>query len=145
MTGNNILNPRPLFQDDPDKLEEGIQRMKMGGTSAGIVVDVTKTGITINGYYRGFNDRAVYYANVRDSVEIPWDELEKVRKATKKKEKPKRKTKKEQALEPDNIDKPSKKYLESLPVVTINKAKYYLDTERRQRRPYDRPHIIYNY
>lgn len=143
MSENFIGNPRPLFQDDPSKIEEGTHRLKLGGSTAGIVIDVTELGMTINGYYRGFNDKEVFYANVGDSVEIHWDELKKVIDATKKK--PQRKTKKEKALEPDEIDKPSKEYLKSLPVVTINKAKYYLDAEHRQRRPYERPHIVYNY
>jgi len=143
MEDGYISSPRPFFKDDPEKIEESKSRLKMGGTSAGIVVDVTETGLTVNGYYQSFNNREVYYACVSDCVEISWDELEKIRKNAGTKTKRKKVARK--TLEPDLVEKPTEEYLESLPIVTINKKKYYLDVELRQRRPCDRPERVFNY
>ena len=138
-----ISSPRPIFKDDPEQLEDTTQRLKLGGTSAGIVIDVTATGLTINGYYQSFNNKETYYGCVGDCVEIGWDELEKIRKGAT--AKPKKKKAKQKVLEPDLVEKPSEEYLDSLPIVTINKKKYYLDSELRQRRPCDRPERVFNY
>jgi hypothetical protein len=143
MRDDYISSPRPMFEDEPADLKRGVHRLKMGSTSAGIVLDVTKKGITVNGYYRSFSNAESVFACVREPVEITWEELEKVRLAASKRKRKAKAGKK--TIEPTAIDTPSKKYLESLPVVTINSKKYYLDTELRQRRPVDNPSKMFNY
>ena len=137
-----IASPRPIFEDNPNSLKKGVQRLKIGGTSAGIVLDVSKKGITVNGYYQSMRNKEIFYACVREPVEIAWEELEKIKKMASQKSSRKKASKK---LEPDKIDKPDKKYLDGLPVVTINKKKYYLDAELRQRRPVDTPERVFGY
>lgn len=138
----HISSPRSIFKDDENSLKKGVHRLKMGGTSAGVILDVTKKGITLNGYFQK-SDANTLFSCVREPVEIPWEELDKLRVLVNKRKKRKTKTKK--TLEPSAIDKPTKKYLDGLPVVTINKTKYYLDAELRQRRPFDKPESVYNY
>jgi len=113
----------------------------MGGTSAGVVMDVTKKGLSINGYYCGNTSREVKYANVRDPVFVSWEDLEKARAAVLR---PKRK-RTAKAITPDRIDEPDKKYLEGLPQVTINGAKYYIDADRRERRAVKNPKQVFKF
>ena len=137
-----IASPRSIFKDKPDDVKKGVQRLKLGSTSAGIVLDISKKGITINGYYQSSTNEGTFYACVREPVEIAWEEFEKLRQIAS--ERKKRKASKK-IFEPDKIDKPDKKYLDKLPVVTINKKLYYLDAELRQRRPVDKPENVFNY
>lgn len=137
-----ISSPRPMFEDT--LLRKGVQRMKLGSTTAGVVLDVSKKGLTINGYYQSNITEGLFYACVREPVEITWEELEKVRKEANRR-KPRKKKASKKTLDPTKIDKASKKYLDELPVVTINHKKYYLDTKLRERRPVDKPEQVYNY
>ncbi len=136
----HIIGPRSLFKEDEKSLKKGVHRLKLGGTSAGVILDVSKRGITLNGYFQG-SDSDTIFACVREPVEIPWEELDKLRTMVNQK---KKRTKKK-TLEPNDVDKPTKKYLDKLPVVTINQTKYYLDAELRQRRPVSNPDNVYNY
>lgn len=136
----HISGPRSIFKDDEASLKKGVHRLKLGGTTSGVVLDVSKKGITLNGYYQSF-DSETFFACVREPVEILWEELDKIRiEVNKRKKRTKKKT-----LEPSKVDKPTKKYLDKLPVVTINQKKYYLDAELRQRRPISDPESVYNY
>jgi len=137
-----IASPRPIF-GDPAEPKKGTQRLKLGSTSSGVIIDVTEKGITVNGYYQSFNNKDTFYTCVREPVEITWKELGKVKKLAI--DSKKRKKSKKEILKPNKIDKPSEEYLDSLPLVTINKKKYYLDTKLRQRRPADNPEIVFNY
>jgi len=110
----------------------------MGGTTAGIVMDLSKEGIQISGYYRSQHSEDVVYANIREPVFIPWDEFEKARDIAMNPNRAK-------GLEPDKIDEPDEKYLETLPKVTLNGAKYYIDAERKERRPVKNPKQVFKF
>ena len=136
LTGGQMSNPRPFYKSND--LPKNVKRFSMGGSTAGIVMDLSKEGIQISGYYRSqYNDETLY-ANVREPVFIPWDEFEKARDIAMNPNRPK-------GLEPDKIDEPDEKYLESLPKVTLNGVKYYIDAERKERRPVKTPKQVYKF
>jgi len=141
-----IAGPRPLFED-PEEPKKGVQRLKLGGTSSGVVIDVSEDGITVNGHYQSFNNEGTFYSCVRAPVEITWGELEKIRQKaiSDGKSKTKKKKVQKEALIPDKIDEPSEEYLKSLPIVTINQKRYYLDTELRHRRAVNNPKMVFKY
>lgn len=134
-----ISSPRPLFKDG--EINKGIKRLKMGGTTAGVVLDISRKGISVNGYYEGFSSDTKY-ACVRDPVEISWQEFEKMKKSVfaEKKSMSKKKT-----IEPSRTDKPDSEYLESLPIVTINGSKYYIDASEKERRPVKSPEQVFKF
>ena len=137
-----ISAPRPRW--DPDEtIETPTKRIiTIGSNNGGIVVRVTKEGVEFNGYYAGLID-ARKYANVRDFIKVSWDDFDKLR-ADVFRKKPLQKEK--VIRDPDFIDgKPDEKYLESLPKVTLNGRKYYIDVERQERRPVDRPEEVFNF
>jgi len=131
-----MSNPRPLYKNDD--VTKGVKRFSMGGTSAGVVMDISKEGILINGYYKSPNANNVVYANVREPVFISWDEFEKVKDSVlnpgRRKE-----------LEPDRVDNPDDEYLKTLPKVTINGAMYYIDGDRRERRSVKNPSQVFKF
>ena len=129
-----IKIPRPLFIDDTTALKN-IKRLFMGSGSNGIIFDVTKKGIKVNGYYKDYNED-IKYANLRKPVFIAWEELDKI---------------KQEVMSPNKdipsfIDKsPDDKYLATLPIVHINDRKYYIDSIRRERRLVGRPQNVYKF
>jgi len=132
-----IATPRPMF----DKTETLGTTFTIGGSTAGIVVRITKKGIEFNGYYASLTERAKY-ANMREFSLIEWEEIDKIRADIfEKKERPK----KRKAEVCAKIDKPDKEYLEKLPVVTLNGKKYYIDMERKERRSVDNPEKVFNF
>lgn len=137
---DEIMSPRPLF-DETLKPRTGkrFERMELGTKWAGALLDITRKGIEINGYYRMSSDGPLY-SLLRDSIFVPWDELEKVRKLVMK---PvvKRKTKKKEEYQDFDLDLA---YLESLPKVELNGVYYYIDMARRERRMVDKPNIVTN-
>jgi len=139
-----ISSPRPMASELADP-KEGVQRLNLGSKSGGIVIDVSEDGITINGYYQSFTNENTFFNCVRTPAEITWEELEKVRKTAISCKKAKTGKKVRKTLEPDKIDEPSEEYLDGLPIVTINRKKYYLDTELRHRRPTENPKTVYKY
>jgi len=148
-SGDSLSLPRPKFNKKEDDLRKGTKRLKLGGRISGIIIDVTKKGITIDGYYKNL-DKGRYsedtmFACIREPVEIEWDELEKLRKMVHSTKKKKERDLKPYGIAPYKVDKPSKKHLESLPIVTINNKKYYIDAENRLRRPVDTPEKAYKY
>ena len=128
-----MSNPRPLYK--ADEIAKNVKRFSMGGTSAGVIMDATKEGILINGYYRSQHNDDVIYANVREPVFISWQEFAKI-KAT---------VLNPKGLEPDRIDSPNEEYLKQLPKVTINGTKYYIDGERRERRSVKNPSQVFTF
>ncbi len=143
--GNNIGGPRPIFKDKEDSLKPDVRRMKMGGKTSGVILDADKKGIKVNGYYNALSDRDVIYACTREPIELDWEELEKLRKIVHSTNKPKKRKLKDYGVAPYKIDKPSEEYLDSLPIVTLNNQKYYMDVENRIRRPTDKPDRAYSY
>ena len=141
MEDRYISSPRPLWKD-----EEGETRtrriMTLGSITGGIVVKVTKKGVFFNGYYAGLQEPKKY-ANMMEFVFVAWDDFDKMREAVFRR---KPVTKKVVVRDPDFIDdKPDQKYLDTLPKVTLNGKKYYIDMDRQERRPVDNPGQVFNF
>ena len=152
MDSNNIMSPRPFFDMDEEP-GKGVVRIKLGSKSNGIFIDITKNGITFNGYYKGRATQEKRYACLLRPAEIKWDDLEKMKQNAVEASKPKRR-KKETAKKKytkqkcaAHYDDPNfdKKYLETLPKVTLNNEKFYIDTEKKERRPVSDPTKVYKY
>lgn len=151
-TGDSIPSPKPLFSKEllEKDLKRGVRRILLGSKVNGICIDVSPDGLTINGYYEGTRERGMLYANIRKPVEIEWTELDRLHKIViedlkPKKRKRKKKLKKEQNL-PYLIDeKPDEIYLDSLPIVTMNEKKYFIDIIRKERRAVDDTSRVYPY
>jgi len=131
-----ISSPRPIFH----YIEEKDTTITIGSATAGIVVRITKKGLEINGYYAGLTDR-VKFANTREFTLISWEDLNKMRVEASEKRKTKQTPKKRPAM----IDKPKEEYLKKLPIVTLNCEKYYMDMERKERRPVNNPEKVYSF
>lgn len=139
MSNKFISTPRPLYEDPGKKSNNKKEVLHAGSKSSGIVITVTKDGMEIDGYYEGFSETSPVYGNLRKPVYIAWDELEKVKTRLSKR----RTTKKN---EPDHFDnEPDQDYLDTLPIVHINGNKYYIDGERRERRPVVTPRQVYKF
>lgn len=137
-----ISSPRPLWDEDSTKESRGKRIMTLGSSIAGIVVRVTKEGVEINGYYASLSRRKKH-SNMRKFVLISWDEFDKMRESVFR-----RKPVKKKAImrEPDAIDaEPDQKYLDDLIQVTLNGKKYYVDTDRHERRLVDDPTKVFSF
>ena len=131
---------RPLFkiEEEPPK-NKRVERLIAGGPSSGMLIDVTKKGVEINGYYTGFSGSDTKYAVLRGPVFISWEDIEKTRA---KLSKPKKKG----AGELDRIETElDQEYLDTLPKVTINGRRYYIDADRKERRSVDNPKEVWRY
>ena len=137
-----ISNPRPLWDEEETSETPKKRILTLGSNTGGIVVRVTKKGIEFNGYYAGIHEPRKY-ANIRDFISVSWEDLEKLR-ADVNLKKPLKK--KKTVRKPDVIDnKPDLKHLETLPQVTMNGKKYYIDVEKQERRPVDNPQQVFNF
>jgi hypothetical protein len=137
-----ISNPRPLWDEEETQETRGRRIMTIGSTTAGVVVRVTKKGVEFNGYYAGFNSSSKY-ATMRDFASMSWDDFDKMREAAFRRKPVKKAV---VVRDPDTIDeKPDKKYLDSLPKVTLNGIKYYIDMDRQERRPVLNPERVFNF
>ncbi len=147
--GDNIPSPKPLFKKDllSKELKKGVRRIMLGSNYNGLYIDISPTGLTFNGYYEDGDERGVLYANVRYPVEIEWSEFDRIKLVCEQDAKPKRKSKPKKAGQAPYLidDKPDKDYLDGLPIVTMNKKKYFLDPDRRERRLVDDPTKVYQY
>ena len=140
---DEIASPRPLFKEK--EVAKKTKRLMMGGKSAGVTIDVSEDGIEFNGYYQSLSSDTKF-ACVREPVEITWDEFEKIRKSVfEEKPKKRKRKKKEEEVVPDKIDVPDQQYLDTLPLVTLNHARYYIDAERRERRSAINPDKVFNF
>jgi len=135
-----IASPRPIFRE----IEEKDSTITIGGITSGIVVRVNKKGLNINGYYAGLTNR-VKYANMREFTFISWEDLDKMRAEAFEKKKKKQTPKKRKVGAVPVIDKPDKERLKKLPIVTLNGKKYYIDMDRKERRPVDSPEKVYSF
>jgi len=137
-----ISDPRPLWHKEETEETRGKRVMTLGGITSGVVVRVTKKGVEFNGYYAGYSTGSKY-ANMSKFAFMSWDDFDKMREAAFRR-KP---VKKEIVIrDPDFTDKkPDKKYLDSLIKVTLNGKKYYVDMDRQERRPVDRPEQVFNF
>ena len=129
---------RPIFNfDDKPAKAEKCERLITGSKTAGMMIDITEFGIKINGYYTGWSGEK-RYANLREPVEIPWIELERLKERIKN---PKGKKAILDRVEEDI----NEEYLETLPIVTINKQKYYIDATKKERRSVKRPTEVWRW
>jgi hypothetical protein len=149
-TGDNIPSPKPLFSKDllEKELKRGVRRILLGSKVNGICIDVSPDGLTINGYYEGTRERGMLYANIRNPVEIEWTELDRLHKIVIEDIKPKKRKKKpkKEGNLPHLIDEePDEDYLDTLPIVTMNEKKYFIDIIRKERRAVDDTSKVYPY
>lgn len=141
MEDRYISSPRPIFKEEELDETRTKRIITLGSNNAGIVVKVTKKGIEFNGYYAGLQEPKKY-ANMREFVQVSWDDFDKLREAVFRRRPVKKKV---VEREPDYLDKPDKKYLATLPQVTLNGKKYYIDMDRQERRPVDNPDQVFNF
>lgn len=128
-----IEDPRPIYNEDDSLAPKGLKKERLiaGTNQSGLIADITIDGMYINGYYLS---KEVTNANVRDPIFVTWDDIEKMKaKVTGKK--------KTVVFE----DEPTAEYLESLPVVTLNGLKFYVDGARKERRPVKDPNKVFKY
>lgn len=140
---DEIVSPKPIYKGDNKPISgKRFERLEIGTKWAGVIVDVTRKGVEINGYYRCHSGRSVYSTS-RDPVFIPWEELEKVKgRVSKPAPRRKAKPKKPEPVEDFDLDM---KYLESLPKVELNGEYYYIDPVRRERRSVKNPRMVNKY
>lgn len=138
MSDKKIKTPRPFYDYDQIKKGKKKEILSMGTKDSGIVIGVTKEGVEVTGYYKGFSLSAPTYAVLRKAIKIDWNELEKVRDKVSKRKKT--------SLEPDRIERePDEKYLKELPKVHINDELYYIDSDRRERRSVKNPSRVFKF
>jgi hypothetical protein len=141
MSERRIDHPRPFYEEITPKASARYERLEAGGSTGGIVLDITRKGLVINGYYLSPNGK-VRYANTLKPVRITWEELEKA-KVNVNMPKKRRAAKK---ITPDRVeDVIDETYLKSLPIVTINNDKYYIDAGRKERRSVKNPTRVYKF
>jgi len=142
-----VGSPRPIYDETKKPISgKRFERLEMGTRTSGVVVDATRKGVEIRGYYRSQGNADIVYSTLRKPVFIPWEELEKIResvmKPASKVRKPNKKGKEKQAFTDFDMDL---KYLEALPKVELNGKYYYIDSERRERRSVDNPQQVVKY
>jgi hypothetical protein len=117
----HISNPRPVYAENSPK--KGSKQFKMGTSNTGIVLEVNKKGIKINGYYAG---KDVIFSIFHKPVFIRWDEFDKIKNIL---SKPKKRHKE---ILDDDI--PDQEYFDTLPIVELNDRQFYIDSKRCERR-----------
>lgn len=142
MNKRYISSPRPLWNPEEEDEDRGRRTITLGSVTGGVVVRITKKGIELNGYYAGLQE-GKKYANLRDFLLISWDEFDKLRTDV---FRGKRLEKKFVERQPDYVDSvPEQEYLDGLLKVTLNGKQYYVDMERKERRPVDDPEKVFNF
>ena len=135
-----ISNPRSLLKETDSTPKKNVERLFMGGGSSGIIFDVTKEGIEVNGYYEGsgYEGQNTKYSNLHSPVFIPWEEMEKVKQRA-------LLPPKKRNIQPSFIDDPDEEYLKTLPIVHIYDRQYYIDGARRERRAVKSPQEVFKF
>jgi hypothetical protein len=137
--GDYIGPVRPAFTlEDIPKGNKKCERLIVGHSSAGMFIDATEDGLVLNAYYTGFNGD-FKYSILRDGATIPWEELDKIKGRILKP--PKKKLATLDHVE-DEIDP---EYLKTLPIVHMNKLRYYVDPVKRERRPVNNPTEVWRF
>ena len=133
------ISPRSFYIQNENP--KGKRSLVLGTTSAGILLLVSDEGLEFNGYFTG-ND-GTKYGVMRDFVMVPWGEVEKL------KESLHRKRKKKAVIKdrtPDNVEEElDEAYLDTLPIVTLNGMKFYIDADKRERRPVKNPSHVFKF
>ena len=137
-----ISNPRPPWRTEDTEEKRNRRVMTLGSNTAGMVIRVTKKGIELNGYYAGITE-PIKHAIVRDFILVSWDDFDKMREAAFMRKPVKKKV---VIRDPDAIDEtPDQESLDTLPKVTLNSVKYYIDADAQQRRPVHDPKQVFNF
>ena len=137
--GDYIGPARPMFtlEDTPQSTKK-CERLIAGSPASGMFVDVTEDGMVLNAYYTGFQGD-FKYSVLRDGVTIPWEELDKIR------ERILKPPKKKLAVLDHVEEEVDLEYLKTLPIVHINKLRYYVDPVKRERRAVNRPSDVWRF
>jgi hypothetical protein len=136
---DKVIGPvRPLFKlGEAPISNKKCERIIAGTPSSGMYIDITKEGIELNSYYTGFTSETKYSV-FTNPVVISWEDLDKM--------KSRLKNRKSKVITPDRIeDDIDTDYLKSLPIVTINNNKFYIDPERRERRLVGNPRNVWRF
>jgi len=132
-----FIGPVRFMFDEPNK-SKGAERVIAGTKYSGMIVDVSKKGIEISGYYSGTCED-VRYRNLKEPVIFPWEELDKLR------ERINRPPNKRKAILDRRESEVDEEYLKTLPIVTINSKKYYVDPALRERRAVQKPYEVWRF
>jgi hypothetical protein len=127
---------RFTFEEPPKNKRD--ERVIAGTKYSGMIVDVSRKGIEISGYYSGIRED-IRYRNLKEPVVFPWEELDKLR------ERINRPPNKRKAILDRRESDVDEEYLETLPVVTINSRKYYVDPVLRERRAVQKPYEVWKF
>ena len=126
----------PLNEED-FKSDKKIETLVSGSKTTGLIIGITKSELLLNGYY---TDGTKRYKCLSKGVKISWEEVERLQKELKNKSKRKSQSK---TITDEFIDEEyTQEYLDTLPVVTINERKFYIDTTKRERRLVERPEAV---
>ena len=138
MTEKEIGPVRPIFNMSEElPKNKKVKRLVAGTNYSGAVIDITKDGIEINAYYTSYNDTNIKYGILRQPIKIDWEELEKIRSSL---------SKNRNSQKPDRMEyETDKEYLDTLPIVTLNGSSFYIDPEKRERRPVSSPEKVWKY
>ena len=122
----------PLNTEEDFKSDKNMENLISGSSKYGLIIGVTKTNLILNSYYTQNEKR---YKCLSKGVKISLDEIKQVQNKLNGK-------KSKTIIEEFTDDDYSQEYLESLPIVTINERKFYIDTVKRERRLIDRPNAV---
>jgi len=124
----------PLNEEEDFKSDKNIENLISGSSKYGLIIGVTKKNLVLNSYYTQNGKR---YKCLSRGVKISWDEVKQVQ------DKLNRGKKKSKTIKEEFIDNDySQEYLDTLPIVTINERKFYIDTKKRERRLTERPNAV---
>ena len=126
----------PLNEEDFESNRK-VENLVSGSKHNGLIIGITASKLLLNGYY---TDGMKRYKCLSKGVEISWDEVKRLQEELKNKgkTKPKSKTIKEEFIDESYTEE----YLKTLPIVTINNRKFYIDTKKRERRLVNRPEAV---
>jgi hypothetical protein len=137
--GDYIGPARPMFTlEDAPQNKKKCERLIAGSPTSGMFVDITEDGMVLNAYYTGFQGD-FKYSVLRDGVTIPWEEIDKI------KERILKPPKKKLATLDHVEEEVDLEYLKTLPIVHINKLRYYVDPIKRERRAVNRPSDVWRF
>ena len=131
-----ITTKIPLNEEDFESNKK-VENLVSGSKHNGLIIGITASKLLLNGYY---TDGTKRYKCLSKGIEISWDEIKKLQDELKNKgkAKPKSKTIKEEFID----ESYTQEYLDTLPIVTINDRKFYIDTKKRERRLVNRPEAV---
>ena len=125
----------PLYEEEDFKSDKKMENLISGSESNGLMIGITKSNIVINGYYTVGSKK---YKCLTKGVKMSWEEIRKLQNKLTNKGKRKSKVIKEEFIDGEY----TQEYLNTLPIVTINNVKFYIDTQKRERRAVSNPDMV---